>query len=315
MPLETGTFVSDLVSSNPAHSDSVGAADSHLRLIKACLLSTFTGITGVVTATHTQLNAAVAACVTGLAQAVHIAGSVGAPGVSFLGSLTTGLYSPAANQVALAANGVQALLATSAGVTVNGSIQGGTGQLGIIGEPRLWLSNTLPSGSFAWLNGQAINRAANPTLFTMWGTSFGVGDGSTTFNIPNWQGVTPIGRATMGGAADPGLVTNAGISTLGTIIGEGKHTLAVTELPAHTHSGTTATESVKHTHSVGAGAAGFVGFAGGSGGTIGTSAGQTTGLDSVDHTHAFTTDNGTGGAQSHNVVQPSFVCNWITLLG
>ena len=320
MPLETGTYISDLVSSNPAHSDSVGAADSHLRFIKSTLLASFTAVTGAVTATHTQINSAVAAVVTGLAQAVHSAGAVEAPGVAFLGSLTTGLYSPAANQVALAANGVQALLATSTGVSVNGSISGGTGQLGIIGEPRLWLSNTLPAGSFAWLNGQAVNRIANPTLFTMWGTTYGVGDGTTTFNIPNFQDTVPIGRGGMGGAADPALVAASGITanigTLGSIIGEGKHTQLQAELPAfkpaititdpgHVHAFTFSNTGDNQTGGLRVDVNNIA--------TTALANSVNTQTSNTGITAALTSN--LGSATPMNVVQPAIVCNWIVLLG
>lgn len=314
MPLESGTYISDLVSTNPAAADSVGQADDHLRFIKATLLASFAAITGAVTATHTQLNAAVSAVVTGLAQAVHIAGSVGAPGVAFLGSLTSGLYSPAANQVAVATNGILAALfkadqslTLSGALATTGAYSGGTGQLGIIGEPRLWLSNTLPSGSFAWLNGGTLSRAGNPVLFALWGTTYGVGDGSTTFNVPNWQGITPVGRATMGGAADPGLVTNAGITTLGTIIGEGKHLLAQNELPNVTP---TFTGNAPSTGNAVQGVGGPTQVVSGSGVLH-----NVTTLTFPTPTGSISSINGNVTEQAHNVVQPSFVCNWIVLIG
>lgn len=56
MALETGTYISDLNSANPVGSDSLGAADDHLRLIKSLILATFPNITGAVTPTHTELN-------------------------------------------------------------------------------------------------------------------------------------------------------------------------------------------------------------------------------------------------------------------
>jgi len=56
MPLETGTYISDLNASNPAGTDTVDKADDHLRLIKSTLLASFPGVTGAVTATHTELN-------------------------------------------------------------------------------------------------------------------------------------------------------------------------------------------------------------------------------------------------------------------
>jgi len=57
MGLETATFISGLVATNPVGAtDPKSAGDDHLRLIKATILATFAAITGAVTATHTQLN-------------------------------------------------------------------------------------------------------------------------------------------------------------------------------------------------------------------------------------------------------------------
>ena len=56
MALETGTYISDLVTTNPPNTDGVSQADDHLRLIKSTVKATFPNITGAVTATHTQLN-------------------------------------------------------------------------------------------------------------------------------------------------------------------------------------------------------------------------------------------------------------------
>jgi hypothetical protein len=55
MGLETGTYISDFVITNPLGSDLKSTADDHLRLIKACVKASFTGVTGAVTATHTQI--------------------------------------------------------------------------------------------------------------------------------------------------------------------------------------------------------------------------------------------------------------------
>jgi hypothetical protein len=59
MPLETGTFISDLVATNPVGSDPLAFADDHLRLVKSTIKSTFPNITGAVTKTHTEINTAV----------------------------------------------------------------------------------------------------------------------------------------------------------------------------------------------------------------------------------------------------------------
>ena len=56
MALETGTFISDLVSTNPLASDNISQGDDHIRLIKATLKATFPNLTGAVTPTHTELS-------------------------------------------------------------------------------------------------------------------------------------------------------------------------------------------------------------------------------------------------------------------
>src|SRR5690606_36004849 len=57
VPLESATYISDLDPSNPVgSSDLVSDLDDHLRLVKATLHTTFPGIAGAVTATHTELN-------------------------------------------------------------------------------------------------------------------------------------------------------------------------------------------------------------------------------------------------------------------
>jgi hypothetical protein len=56
MALETGTYISDLNSSNPTATDVKSEGDDHLRLIKSTVKATFPNVSGAVTATHTELN-------------------------------------------------------------------------------------------------------------------------------------------------------------------------------------------------------------------------------------------------------------------
>ena len=104
----------------------------------------------------------------------------------------------------------------------------------IILEPS---GDTLPigaitqfSGSIAptnWLfcNGQAISRTEYSELFAIIGTHYGEGDGSTTFNLPDFIGRVPVGLD----AEDPDF------DALGDFGGEKNHTLTVAEMPAHNH--------------------------------------------------------------------------------
>lgn len=59
-----------------------------------------------------------------------------------------------------------------------------------IGTIALWLTTTAPSG-WLHLNGQAVSRSTYSALFALWGTTFGSGDGSTTFNVPETRGEFP----------------------------------------------------------------------------------------------------------------------------
>lgn len=56
MGLETGTYISDLVATNPTSSDPKSQGDDHLRLIKSTVKTTFPNVTGAVTPTQTELN-------------------------------------------------------------------------------------------------------------------------------------------------------------------------------------------------------------------------------------------------------------------
>lgn len=56
MPIESATYILDLNASNPLGTDTKATIDDHLRLLKTVLRTSFAGISGAVTATHTQLN-------------------------------------------------------------------------------------------------------------------------------------------------------------------------------------------------------------------------------------------------------------------
>jgi hypothetical protein len=56
MALETVTYISDLVATNPASGDSLNQTDDHLRIIKSAIKNTFPNINGPVSATDEDLN-------------------------------------------------------------------------------------------------------------------------------------------------------------------------------------------------------------------------------------------------------------------
>ena len=84
-----------------------------------------------------------------------------------------------------------------------------------------------PSG---WLlcYGQAVSRTTYANLFTAISTGYGVGDGATTFNVPDMRGRLPLGKDDMGGAS-ANRVTNAAADTIGGGLGVEEHTLTGAE--------------------------------------------------------------------------------------
>ena len=104
----------------------------------------------------------------------------------------------------------------------------GTGQAGgdtlPIGAMMPFGSDTIPEN---WLlcNGQAVSRTDYQELFNTIGITYGSGDGSTTFNLPDLQGKIPVGLDE----------NDTDFDTLGNTGGEKEHTLTINEMPNHSH--------------------------------------------------------------------------------
>lgn len=71
------------------------------------------------------------------------------------------------------------------------------------GAMSIYAGSSAPDG---WLlcDGSAVNRETYSTLFAVIGTTYGSGDGSTTFNVPDMRGMFPRGTGTHGSATDAG---------------------------------------------------------------------------------------------------------------
>lgn len=209
----------------------------------------------------------------------------------------------------------------------------------------LELSCVAPGTTVLSKTSTTVTLSANSSLTTNSSATFfpwGNGNGSTTFNLPDLRGYTISGRDNMGGIAAGRLTTayfNPGGTSspdaLGAAGGVQSHAMTLTELVAHTHTGTTGTESATHTHTFsgntgtesaththstwtttsaqsGGGASGVT-----SGGATGTESAThthafsgTTASESATHTHTFTTDS-TGSTAPFSVVQPTLTLNYI----
>lgn len=95
-----------------------------------------------------------------------------------------------------------------------------------------------PSGWFLCY-GQAVSRSTYANLFSAIGTTYGTGDGSTTFNLPDLRGRVVAGVDNMGGVAAERLTSDRpdGVDGgLGDSGGVQSHALDLDEMPLHTHS-------------------------------------------------------------------------------
>lgn len=157
----------------------------------------------------------------------------------------------------------------------------GSNLTGIEGIPTAtivpWSDASLPSG-FLECNGAAVSRSTYSALFAIVGTTYGAGDGSSTFLLPDLQNKLPVSKSnnkalgSTGGAETVQATGNIGGST-------GTHAITTPELAAHTHTG-----------------------AGGSGKNIGGGPGGYGNPQSVSNAGGGATGSvGSGTAHSHNM--------------
>lgn len=152
-----------------------------------------------------------------------------------------------------------------------------TGEPEKVGVIKMFSGSVPPLG---WMlcNGAAISRIKYSKLFNVIGTTYGSGDGETTFNLPNLKGKTVVGLDE----------TDNDFKTLGKIGGEKTHKLTIQEMPSHFHANEYTFEDTPGT--------GWS-YRVRRGGSEGTTDGSRDGL--------------TGGNQAHNNLQPYIVLNYI----
>lgn len=105
-----------------------------------------------------------------------------------------------------------------------------------VGATIEWNAASPPAGGFYLVeDGSAISRSVYSALFNLVGTTFGAGDGSSTFNIPDSRGRVPVGYAPSGGNADVSTMGGTDGLAIGSRRVRHKHTLNLTD-PGHTHA-------------------------------------------------------------------------------
>jgi microcystin-dependent protein len=155
-----------------------------------------------------------------------------------------------------------------------------------------YAGSSAPTG-YLLCDGAAISRTTYSDLFGIVGTTYGVGDGSTTFNIPDLRGRVIAGQDDMGGTSANRLTGQSGGlngDNLGATGGAETHLLTAAEsgLPDHTHSISISTLT-------------------GSGGPDP----RVSGVVSNTGVPGNVTTTGTDASSAHNNVQPTIILNYI----
>lgn len=157
------------------------------------------------------------------------------------------------------------------------------------GVVSAFAGSSAPTG---WLlcSGAAVSRTTYADLFTAIGTTYGSGDGSTTFNLPDLRGRAAFGIDNMGGSA-ANRITSGGSGITGTTLGASGGaetvTLSTSQMPSHTHN-------------LYQGPAMYAGV------NVGTAP-----ANGQNGTYGSTYIANTGGGGAHNTVPPAIILNYI----
>lgn len=153
------------------------------------------------------------------------------------------------------------------------------------GVVKQYAGATAPTG-YLLCDGDEVSRTTYADLFAVVSTTYGSGNGSTTFNVPDLRGRVPVGKDNMGGTS-ANRITASAADTLGGASGAQTHTLTSSQMPSHNHSYLVANSRND---------------------TSGDSSSGT-----VDRWTNDTTGNtgSTGSNGSHNILQPYIALNYI----
>lgn len=154
------------------------------------------------------------------------------------------------------------------------------------GHISLYAGTTPPLG-WVFCDGSIVSRSNYAELFAAIGTTYGIGDGSTTFHLPDLRGRIAVGLDT----------SQTEFNALGAKGGAKTHTLTAAQLPSHTHA--------------------VLGYSGVDDKNFSGNVGRLNAADTYGQgTTAYDQQTGsTGGGGAHNNLQPYNTLNYIISIG
>jgi len=160
----------------------------------------------------------------------------------------------------------------------------------LTGSLLMWPTTSAPSG-YLNCDGSAVSRTTYSALFSVLGTTFGTGDGSTTFNLPNYTDRMPIGAGTIA-------------ASIGSSGGSATTTLSTANLPAHNHSASVSDPGHAHNYLA-------WGYAGSGGAGGGNPTGFYTGTTDSAVTGISVSIGNTGSGTAATTISPYLGINFI----
>ena len=266
--ITAGHTIANLVITNPADGDDLSNGDDHIRNLKKALQYTFPNISATASGVAAEFAFA------------HKGGTVSGNAV-ILGTLSaSGAVNFATTLSVSGAAVMKSGVTMESSLTVSGTmVAKGSTTICPIGAILPYAGTTAPAG-FLLCDGAAVSRTTYAALFAVTSTTFGVGDGSTTFNVPDLRGRAPVGLDNLGGTS-ANRITGTWADALGSASGAETHILTIAEMPAHTH--TVTAENVF----------------------------SNADISNASGNAGSTNTGSTGGGGAHNNVQPSIALGYI----
>lgn len=163
------------------------------------------------------------------------AGSDSNPSLTFNSDPDTGMYRKSGNTIGISVGGSDAAVIDEDGIDVpTGKIREKGFSLIPAGLGPLPFAGSVAPDGWLLCDGSAVSRTTYADLFDAIGTTYGNGDGSSTFNLPDVKGRAVFGKDDMGGSAANRLTNKPGGingASLGAVGGGEQFTIAKTNLP------------------------------------------------------------------------------------
>jgi microcystin-dependent protein len=182
-------------------------------------------------------------------------------------------------------------------LTTNGSGVASWNSVPPVGVVSAFAGSTAPLG-YLLCDGSAVSRTTYASLFNVIGTTYGTGNGSSTFNVPDLRSRTIVGVGQGASLTNRTLASRGGIES---------KTLSISEIPSHGHT----INDPGHRHNITTTNDDFNQSGGNPPGFAADGAGSRTWTNNITSSTTGITINNTGGSSAFEIMNPFLALNYI----